>query len=590
MAPQILLFPSYAYLSAAAPSSSPKWTILVRGCFLTPNPESRRKSLIFAFGKRFLLDSSDANETWNERSALFFATAHANYPLSIRILGLLPMSDNTSPSQPPSQESKEETELEILKNDHATTTLPTGHFTARIDMSETSLNELRTAFPNHNRNKLLVLVTDPNNVATPPATQTIQIISPMGLSLISDIDDTIKDTKLQLGTKAVLANSLSKPPVEVAGMSCIYNYFLTQHPAMTFHYVSASPFQLFPMLHQFLHSCQFPSGTMNLRNWKDRSTLWESSGNYKLKIIIEIFRHFPSRQFVLIGDSVQQDPEIYAHLARLFPTQVLKIFIRDLTRIPSVVNAAAPSDGVDPDADGISSNATIMAAKTLAIKASGSVWRGLNLTKNLVVGKAREYMSSSSSSEPSENATIAHPNPISTTAALAKEMPPALSDDSKVFVKAPASIPVSPQGPSPAFTEFKSNSPHFATLFSDPLQETTPVAPKSPKPMPSDLDPTSDSIPIQEDLLSEVLLTDADGPIPVIPENFAGLISEPPNQASFSTAASSTSMFQRSGILRRPRDVFKGLDPKIWRVYRVPEEIVLHSLVVEDERSTQING
>jgi len=37
------------------------------------------------------------------------------------------------------------------------------------------------------------------------------------------------------------------------------------------------------------------------------------------------------RRFILIGDSGEADPEIYASIARRYPQQVIRIFIRDVT-------------------------------------------------------------------------------------------------------------------------------------------------------------------------------------------------------------------------------------------------------------------
>ena len=44
-----------------------------------------------------------------------------------------------------------------------------------------------------------------------------------------------------------------------------------------------------------------------------------------------MLERLPKRKFVLVGDSGEKDPEIYGALARQYPQQVLRIFIRDTT-------------------------------------------------------------------------------------------------------------------------------------------------------------------------------------------------------------------------------------------------------------------
>ena len=44
---------------------------------------------------------------------------------------------------------------------------------------------------------------------------------------------------------------------------------------------------------------------------------------------------YPQRKFVLVGDSGQQDPEIYGLFARKYPRQVIAVFIHDVTGEPA---------------------------------------------------------------------------------------------------------------------------------------------------------------------------------------------------------------------------------------------------------------
>ncbi len=56
--------------------------------------------------------------------------------------------------------------------------------------------------------------------------------------------------------------------------------------------------------------------------------LLQSQEATKLRAIEPILAAYPERRFILIGDSGEQDPEIYAQVARDHPGRVTTIFIR----------------------------------------------------------------------------------------------------------------------------------------------------------------------------------------------------------------------------------------------------------------------
>lgn len=158
----------------------------------------------------------------------------------------------------------------------------------------------------------------------------VNLVEPTGISIISDIDDTIKDTQILSGARKVLSKTFFEPPTDVSGMADAYMSWYLQ--GASFHYVSNSPFQLMPMLDKFLRDAQFPPGSMHLRDdSKLLSRLVETPGQAKRDAIIRILQDFPQRKFVLVGDSGELDLEIYTRLATEYPDQIIKIFIRDVT-------------------------------------------------------------------------------------------------------------------------------------------------------------------------------------------------------------------------------------------------------------------
>lgn len=154
-----------------------------------------------------------------------------------------------------------------------------------------------------------------------------------GVSVMSDLDDTIKITQVR-DRKATLQNTFLREFRPVPGMAEFYQTLARSNHA-AFHYVSASPLQLFAPLNEFVISNGFPAGTLHLKpfRWKDRSffSLFADPVKYKLSVIEPLLKQFPDRKFILVGDSGERDPEIYGELARRFPGRIVRIYIRDVT-------------------------------------------------------------------------------------------------------------------------------------------------------------------------------------------------------------------------------------------------------------------
>ncbi|KAJ3243379.1 hypothetical protein HDU78_000500 [Chytriomyces hyalinus] len=152
------------------------------------------------------------------------------------------------------------------------------------------------------------------------------IVEETGFSIITDLDDTIKDSDVYRGPSAALNNALFTPSSSsIAGMSVLYNHFAADC-AMAFHYVSASPFQLLDMINNFLIGDEFPSGSVTLRD------VWNQASRkaYKDEVIKGLFTKYPKRKFILIGDAGEKDAEVYASVLKTYPDRVAKILIRSV--------------------------------------------------------------------------------------------------------------------------------------------------------------------------------------------------------------------------------------------------------------------
>jgi phosphatidate phosphatase APP1 len=116
-------------------------------------------------------------------------------------------------------------------------------------------------------------------------------------------------------------------------MSQRYRYYQSYYNA-TFHYLTASPDQLYPFLQEFFEREQFPLGSYHMRHltWFDINFFQfftsKSFIKEKQKILQMFFQQTNSRKFILFGDIFQKDPEIYANIHKQYSKRILKIFIR----------------------------------------------------------------------------------------------------------------------------------------------------------------------------------------------------------------------------------------------------------------------
>lgn len=166
-----------------------------------------------------------------------------------------------------------------------------------------------------------------------------------GWLVVSDIDDTIKRTLTPERT-GILRSTFADEPEAIPGMPEFYHHVRDELSPAWF-YVSASPYNLYTFLHDFVHNNYCP-GTLVLRDysWMDIDGLvksfTENTQDYKVDRIEKIHRWFPNRKVLCIGDSTQKDPEAYAEIYRRYPNWVHAIIIRKVTDAPHMEEKNIP--------------------------------------------------------------------------------------------------------------------------------------------------------------------------------------------------------------------------------------------------------
>ncbi|KAG0304110.1 hypothetical protein BGZ98_005909 [Dissophora globulifera] len=224
-----------------------------------------------------------------------------------------------------------------------TSSRPGGHFDGTLRMSHEEVEAYRREDTKGGHPKFMKLHAYHQDMKS-PTHGVVNLIDPRGISVISDIDDTIKETNVTAGARIILRNTFLKDMVEVEGMANVYRKWWNQGAAV--HYVSNSPWQLIPSLLDFFRSHMFPPGSAHLRLHDSMfKTYFAAPGESKKRAIKEILTDFPDRKFILVGDSGEIDMEIYTEMAKAYPDQIFRIFIRDITtqRLKDMASKTPPA-------------------------------------------------------------------------------------------------------------------------------------------------------------------------------------------------------------------------------------------------------
>lgn len=164
------------------------------------------------------------------------------------------------------------------------------------------------------------------------AVQKIKLIERTGVSLISDIDDTIKHSNISAGAREIFRNTFVRE-LDTLTVDGVREWYADLHElGVSFHYCSNSPWQLFPVLANFFITAGLPPGSMHLKTYSGMlQGIFEPVAERKKGTLERIMADFPDRQFLLVGDSGEADLEVYTELAIANPGRIIAIFIRDVT-------------------------------------------------------------------------------------------------------------------------------------------------------------------------------------------------------------------------------------------------------------------
>lgn len=197
---------------------------------------------------------------------------------------------------------------------HTITTNEAGHFSLRAALDFVPTN-------------VRVLASDKLS-----ATEEVHISEPTGISMISDIDDTIKHSGIGNGAREIFRNAFIRDLKDLTIDGVKEWYSTLADLDVKFHYVSNSPWQLYPVLVSYFAQAGLPKGSFHLKQYTGMlQGIFEPVAERKKGTLERILSDFPERRFILAGDSGEADLELYTDIVLANPGRVLGVFIRDVT-------------------------------------------------------------------------------------------------------------------------------------------------------------------------------------------------------------------------------------------------------------------
>lgn len=215
----------------------------------------------------------------------------------------------------------------------------------------------------------LTLLNAPAGAADPVQATARVVVPPPGarFGVISDIDDTIMESSatnlLRMARTVFMGSARTRLPFP--GVAAFYRAL--QGEGNPLFYLSSSPWNLYDLFMDFFELQGIPAAPLFLRDWgiTAEELLPTRHLAYKLAAMRRILDFYDGLPFILLGDSGQEDPEIYAQVVQAYPGRILAVYIRD------VVDSAARDAAVQRLAAQVraAGSELLLAGDTLAMAA-----------------------------------------------------------------------------------------------------------------------------------------------------------------------------------------------------------------------------
>ena len=297
--------------SIATVTDTGKGVMAIQGRVSESPDSQKRKWLIDNFPLHIKPDPDRADPLFRDRAGRFWSDSDSIEPVSVEIgsrVLVLPATDSG------------------------------GYFTILVPLTSDEVSQLEK--------ERSISFQSLATAKTPVASRGAALLVPeVGLTVITDVDDTIKVTEVANKPERD-ANTFVRPFTAVPFMPELYTTWQQAYgPAIHFHVVSAGPWQLHEPIRNFTESAGFPPFTWQMRSMQitDFASLQEvldptvgarRREDFKVNAIREFTERFKRRYVVLVGDSGEQDPEVYARILSEYGDRVVWVLIRDVSNDP----------------------------------------------------------------------------------------------------------------------------------------------------------------------------------------------------------------------------------------------------------------
>ncbi len=188
--------------------------------------------------------------------------------------------------------------------------------------------------------EVTLTLLEPRREGMEPAVATGSVLFPSQsaqFGVISDMDDTVIQTDVTKWLRVVgtvlFGNAYTRLPFK--GVAAFYTALQqgTRGGHNPLFYVSSSPWNLYDLILRLLRIEGIPLGPIMLRNWRGGGgELFPSEhGSFKKGEVQRILETYSDLAFILIGDSGEQDPEIYSDIVASYPGRILAVYIRNVS-------------------------------------------------------------------------------------------------------------------------------------------------------------------------------------------------------------------------------------------------------------------